>query len=94
MIAARTIHVAKIPIQNEKSFQKNTQEVNFAGSDGPEKLRTVVVTGAGTDSNSATKNAIRATVEHTATYIRSESRLSDFELEKDLMEAYSNATVR
>ena len=39
-------------------------------------------------------NAKKKAVEHTATYIKSESRLNDFELEKDLIEAYSNATVK
>jgi hypothetical protein len=33
-------------------------------------------------------------VEHAATYIKSETRVKDFELEKDLTEAYSNATVK
>ncbi len=42
----------------------------------------------------ALANAKKKAVEHTATYIRSESRMNDFELEKDLVEAYSNATVR
>ena len=42
----------------------------------------------------ALANAKKKAVEHTATYIKSESRLKDFELEKDLIEAYSNATVK
>jgi hypothetical protein len=42
----------------------------------------------------ALANAKKKAVEHTSTYIKSESRLKDFELEKDLTEAYSNATVR
>jgi hypothetical protein len=42
----------------------------------------------------ALANAKKKAVEHAATYIKSESRLKDFELEKDLMEAYSNATVK
>ena len=42
----------------------------------------------------ALANAKKKAVEHTATYIKSESRLKDFELEKDLVEAYSNATVK
>jgi hypothetical protein len=42
----------------------------------------------------ALANAKKKAVEHTATYIKSESRLNDFELEKDLIEAYSNATVK
>jgi hypothetical protein len=42
----------------------------------------------------ALANAKKKVVEHAATYIKSESRLKDFELEKDLVEAYSNATVK
>jgi hypothetical protein len=42
----------------------------------------------------ALANAKKKAVEHAATYIKSESRLKDFELEKDLVEAYSNATVK
>lgn len=42
----------------------------------------------------ALANAKKKAVEHAATYIKSESRLKDFELEKDLMEAYSKATVK
>ncbi len=42
----------------------------------------------------ALANAKKKAVEHTATYIKSESRLHNFELEKDLIEAYSNATVK
>jgi hypothetical protein len=42
----------------------------------------------------ALANAKKRAVEHAATYIKSESRVKDFELEKDLVEAYSNATVR
>ena len=42
----------------------------------------------------ALANAKKNAVEHAATYIKSESRLKDFELEKDLVEAYSNATVK
>jgi len=42
----------------------------------------------------ALANAKKRAVEHTSTYIKSESRLKDFELEKDLIEAYSNATVK
>jgi hypothetical protein len=42
----------------------------------------------------ALSNAKKRAVDHTATYIKSESRLKDFELEKDLMEAYSRATVK
>ncbi len=42
----------------------------------------------------ALASAKKKAVEHTATYIKSESRLNNFELEKDLIEAYSNATVK
>ena len=42
----------------------------------------------------ALANAKKRAVEHAATYIKSESRIKDFELEKDLVEAYSNATVK
>jgi hypothetical protein len=42
----------------------------------------------------ALTHAKKKAVEHAATYIKSESRVKDFELEKDLVEAYSNATVK
>jgi hypothetical protein len=42
----------------------------------------------------ALADAKKRAVNHAATYIKSESRLKDFELEKDLVEAYSNATVK
>ena len=42
----------------------------------------------------ALTNAKKKAVEHASTYIKSESRIKDFELEKDLVEAYSNATVK
>jgi hypothetical protein len=42
----------------------------------------------------ALANAKKKAVEHASTYIKSESRIKDFELEKDLVEAYSNATVK
>lgn len=42
----------------------------------------------------ALTHAKKRAVEHASTYIKSESRLKDFELEKDLIEAYSNATVK
>ena len=42
----------------------------------------------------ALANAKKKAVENAATYIRSESRVKDFELEKDLTEAYSRATVK
>jgi len=42
----------------------------------------------------ALAHAKKRAVEHTSTYIKSESRLKNFELAKDLVEAYSNATVK
>ncbi len=42
----------------------------------------------------ALASAKRMAVEHTATYLKSETRVKDFQLEKDLIEAYANATVR
>jgi hypothetical protein len=42
----------------------------------------------------ALTNAKKKAVEHASTYMKSESRLKDFELEKDLIEAYANATVK
>jgi hypothetical protein len=42
----------------------------------------------------ALANAKKKAAEHASTYIKSESRLKDFELEKDLIEAYANATVK
>ena len=42
----------------------------------------------------ALAQAKKKAAEHTSTYIKSESRVKDFELEKDLIEAYSNATVK
>src|SRR4030042_2573792 len=39
-------------------------------------------------------NAKKKAIEHTATYVKSESQVKDFELERDLVEAYSNATVK
>jgi hypothetical protein len=42
----------------------------------------------------ALASAKKKAVEHAATYIKSERRLKNFELEKDLVEAYSNATVK
>jgi hypothetical protein len=42
----------------------------------------------------ALASAKKKAVEYASTYIKSESRLKDFELEKDLVEAYSNATVK
>ena len=42
----------------------------------------------------ALANAKKRAVDFAATYIKSESRVKDFELEKDLVEAYSRATVK
>lgn len=42
----------------------------------------------------ALTHAKKKAVDYASTYIKSESRLKDFELEKDLIEAYSNATVK
>jgi len=42
----------------------------------------------------ALTHAKKKAVQYAATYIKSESRVKDFELEKDLVEAYSNATVK
>ena len=42
----------------------------------------------------ASADAKKKAAEHASTYVKSESRLKDFELEKDLVEAYSNATVK
>jgi len=39
-------------------------------------------------------NAKRKAVEYASTYIKSETRVKDFQLEKDLIDAYSNATVK
>jgi hypothetical protein len=42
----------------------------------------------------ALTNAKRMAVEHASTYIKSETRVKDFQLEKDLINAYANATVK
>lgn len=42
----------------------------------------------------ALANAKKKAVEHASTYIKSERGVKDFELEKDLVEAYSNAVVK
>ncbi|MBM4330158.1 MAG: DUF4384 domain-containing protein [Deltaproteobacteria bacterium] len=42
----------------------------------------------------ALTNAKRKAVEFVSTYIKSETRVKDFQLEKDLIEAYANATVK
>jgi hypothetical protein len=44
--------------------------------------------------NEAMSNAKQKAVEHASTYIKSETRVKDFELEKDVLDAYSNATVK
>jgi hypothetical protein len=42
----------------------------------------------------ALTNAKRKAVEYASTYIKSETRLKNFQLEKDLINAYANATVK
>jgi hypothetical protein len=42
----------------------------------------------------ALANAKRKAVEYASTYIKSETRVKDFQLEKDLINAYANATVK
>jgi hypothetical protein len=42
----------------------------------------------------ALTNAKRMAVEYACTYIKSETRVKDFQLEKDLIDAYTNATVK
>ena len=42
----------------------------------------------------ALTNAKRKAVEYVSTYIKSETRVKDFQLEKDLIDAYANATVK
>ena len=42
----------------------------------------------------ALANAKRKAMEYASTYIKSETRVKDFQLEKDLIEAYANATVK
>ena len=42
----------------------------------------------------ALTNAKRMASEYASTYIKSETRVKDFQLEKDLIEAYANATVK
>lgn len=42
----------------------------------------------------ALANAKRAAVENASTYIKSETKVKDFQLEKDLIQAYANATVK
>jgi hypothetical protein len=42
----------------------------------------------------ALTNAKRMAVEHASTYIKSETRVKDFQLEKDLIDAYANASVK
>ena len=46
-----------------------------------------------TEEEAAT-NAKRKASEYASTYIRSETRVKDFQLEKDLIEAYANAAVK
>jgi hypothetical protein len=42
----------------------------------------------------ALANAKQKAVEHASTYIKSETRVKDFELEKEVLDAYANATVK
>jgi hypothetical protein len=42
----------------------------------------------------ALTNAKRMATEYASTYIKSETRVKDFQLEKDLIDAYANATVK
>jgi hypothetical protein len=42
----------------------------------------------------ALANAKRKAVEYASTYIKSETHVKDFQLEKDLIDAYANATVK
>src|SRR5271157_5079378 len=42
----------------------------------------------------ALTNAKRKAVEYASTYIKSETQVKDFQLQKDLIEAYANATVK
>jgi hypothetical protein len=42
----------------------------------------------------ALANAKRKAVEYASTYLKSETRVKDFQLEKDLIEAYAHATVK
>jgi hypothetical protein len=42
----------------------------------------------------ALTNAKRKAVEYASTYIKSETHVKDFQLEKDLIDAYANATVK
>jgi hypothetical protein len=42
----------------------------------------------------ALTNAKRMAVEYASTYIKSETRVKDFQLEKDLIDAYASATVK
>ena len=44
--------------------------------------------------NEALSNAKRKAVEYASTYMKSESRMKDFEVEKDILDAYAKATVK
>lgn len=44
--------------------------------------------------NEALFNAKRKAAEFASTYIKSESRVKDFQVEKDLVDAYANATIK
>ena len=44
--------------------------------------------------NEALNNAKRTAVEYASTYLKSETRVKDFQVEKDLVNAYANATIK
>ena len=44
--------------------------------------------------NEALSNAKRTAVEYASTYLKSETRVKDFQIEKDLVDAYANATIK
>ena len=74
-------------ISNLYAFQSTIIEADGYACMGYDKSRKQT-------EDEALANAKKKAVEHTSTYIKSESRLNNFELEKDLIEAYSNATVK
>jgi hypothetical protein len=44
--------------------------------------------------NEALTNVKRKAVEYASTYLKSETRVKDFQIEKDLVDAYANATIK
>lgn len=44
--------------------------------------------------NEALSNAKRTAVEYASTYLKSETRVKDFQVEKDLVNAYAHATIK